>query len=98
MVDTMRKGADLVVTGESGRGTKSTDRYTLQGPRPGARPRRAGVQVTRCHAASRLRGDKLRGRPVVTEVDFGGRMDPTYGSMFTGSAPACAGESTMRER
>ena len=31
MVDTMRKGADMVVTGESGRGTKSTDRYALQG-------------------------------------------------------------------
>jgi invasion protein IalB len=31
MVDAMRKGADLVVTGESGKGTKSTDRYTLKG-------------------------------------------------------------------
>jgi hypothetical protein len=31
MVDAMRKGADLVVTGESGKGTKSTDRYTLRG-------------------------------------------------------------------
>ena len=31
MVDTMRRGSDLVVTGESGRGTKSTDRYTLRG-------------------------------------------------------------------
>jgi len=31
MVETMRKGADLVVAGESGRGTKSTDRYTLKG-------------------------------------------------------------------
>jgi hypothetical protein len=31
MVDTMRRGADLVVTGESGRGTKSTDRYNLKG-------------------------------------------------------------------
>ena len=31
MVDAMRKGADLVVTGESGRGTKSTDRYALRG-------------------------------------------------------------------
>ena len=28
---TMRKGADLVVVGESGKGTKSTDRYTLKG-------------------------------------------------------------------
>jgi hypothetical protein len=27
----MRKGADLVVTGESGKGTKSTDRYALKG-------------------------------------------------------------------
>jgi invasion protein IalB len=31
MVETMRKGADLVVVGESGKGTKSTDRYTLKG-------------------------------------------------------------------
>jgi invasion protein IalB len=31
MVDTMRRGADLVITGESGRGTKSTDRYNLKG-------------------------------------------------------------------
>ncbi len=31
MVDAMRRGADLVVSGESGRGTKSTDRYNLKG-------------------------------------------------------------------
>ncbi len=31
MVDAMRKGADMIVAGESGRGTKSTDRYTLKG-------------------------------------------------------------------
>ena len=31
MVDTMRKGSDMVVAGESGRGTKSTDRYNLKG-------------------------------------------------------------------
>jgi invasion protein IalB len=31
MVDAMRRGSDLVVTGESGRGTKSTDRYSLRG-------------------------------------------------------------------
>ena len=31
MVDTMRRGADMIVTGESGRGTKSTDRYALKG-------------------------------------------------------------------
>jgi hypothetical protein len=31
MVDTMRNGSDLVITGESGRGTKSTDRYALKG-------------------------------------------------------------------
>ena len=31
MVDTMRRGADMVVTGESGKGTKSTDRYNLKG-------------------------------------------------------------------
>ena len=31
MVEAMRKGADLVVTGTSARGTRSTDRYTLKG-------------------------------------------------------------------
>jgi hypothetical protein len=31
MVEAMRKGADMVVAGESGKGTKSTDRYTLKG-------------------------------------------------------------------
>jgi len=31
MVDAMRRGSDLVVSGESGRGTKSTDRYALKG-------------------------------------------------------------------
>ena len=31
MVDAMRRGADMIVTGESGRGTKSTDRYALKG-------------------------------------------------------------------
>jgi hypothetical protein len=31
MVDTMRRGSDMVITGESGRGTKSTDRYALKG-------------------------------------------------------------------
>ncbi len=31
MVDTMRKGSDMVVTGDVGRGTKSTDRYALKG-------------------------------------------------------------------
>jgi hypothetical protein len=31
MVDTMRRGSDLVVSGESGKGTKSTDRYNLRG-------------------------------------------------------------------
>jgi len=31
MVDAMRRGSDMVVSGESGRGTKSTDRYTLKG-------------------------------------------------------------------
>jgi invasion protein IalB len=31
MVDTMRRGADLIVSGESGKGTKSTDRYALRG-------------------------------------------------------------------
>ena len=31
MVETMRKGADIVVTGTSVRGTQSTDRYSLKG-------------------------------------------------------------------
>ena len=31
MVDAMRRGADMMVSGESGRGTKSTDRYSLKG-------------------------------------------------------------------
>jgi hypothetical protein len=31
MVETMRRGSDLVVTGESGKGTRSTDRYNLRG-------------------------------------------------------------------
>ena len=31
MVDAMRKGADLVVRSESGRGTKTTDTYSLKG-------------------------------------------------------------------
>ena len=31
MIDAMRKGADLVVKGVSGKGTQSTDRYSLKG-------------------------------------------------------------------
>ena len=31
LVDAMRKGADVVVKGESGRGTKTTDRFSLKG-------------------------------------------------------------------
>ena len=31
MVDVMRKGADAVVKGESGRGTKTTDTFSLKG-------------------------------------------------------------------
>jgi invasion protein IalB len=31
MVETMRKGADIIVTGTSSRGTQSTDRYSLKG-------------------------------------------------------------------
>ena len=31
MVDAMRKGSELVVKSESGRGTKTTDTYTLKG-------------------------------------------------------------------
>jgi invasion protein IalB len=31
MVDTMRKGTELVITSESSRGTKTTDTYSLKG-------------------------------------------------------------------
>ena len=31
MVEAMRRGSEMIVSGESGRGTKSTDRYTLRG-------------------------------------------------------------------
>jgi len=31
MVDTMRKGGELVVKGTSARGTETTDRYSLKG-------------------------------------------------------------------
>ena len=31
MVDAMRKGSDLTIKGTSGRGTQSTDQYSLQG-------------------------------------------------------------------
>ena len=31
MVETMRKGTDIVITGTSARGTQSTDRYSLKG-------------------------------------------------------------------
>jgi len=31
MVETMRKGADIVISGTSARGTQSTDRYSLKG-------------------------------------------------------------------
>ena len=31
MVDALRKGADVVIKGESGRGTKTTDTYSLKG-------------------------------------------------------------------
>jgi len=31
MIDTMRKGGDLTVKGTSGRGTQSTDQYSLKG-------------------------------------------------------------------
>lgn len=31
MIDTMRRGSDMVVRGQSGRGTQTTDRYSLRG-------------------------------------------------------------------
>ena len=45
MVETMRRGSDLVVKSESARGTKTTDTYSLKGDRAGARQGRRGVQV-----------------------------------------------------
>ncbi len=47
MVETMRKGADLVVKSESARGTKTTDTLFAQGHRAGTRQGGGGVQVTR---------------------------------------------------
>ena len=46
MVDAMRRGSDLVVSGESGKGTNRPTAMRSRA-RPGARPRRAGVQMTR---------------------------------------------------
>jgi hypothetical protein len=34
MVETMRKATEMIVTGESGKGTKSTDKYSLKGLSP----------------------------------------------------------------
>jgi hypothetical protein len=31
MIDAMRKGSDVVVKGESGKGTKTTDTFSLKG-------------------------------------------------------------------
>ena len=60
MVDAMRKGSDLTVKGISGRGTESTDQYSLKGLSAGARPRRAGVQVgLRVAAVSTVDGQPL---------------------------------------
>ena len=47
MVDAMRKGADLVVKSESGRGTKTTDTYSLKGIGQALDKVAAGVQVGR---------------------------------------------------
>ena len=45
MVETMRKGADLVVKSVSTHGTKTTDTYSLKGLGRGARQGGAGVQI-----------------------------------------------------
>ena len=47
MVDAMRKGAELVVKGESARGTKTTDTYSLKGIAQALDKVAAGVQVAR---------------------------------------------------
>jgi hypothetical protein len=31
MVDAMRKAGEMIVSGESGKGTKSTDKYSMKG-------------------------------------------------------------------
>ena len=42
MIDAMRKGADLTVKGTSGRGTQSTDQYSLKGlPQRSSAPSRS---------------------------------------------------------
>ena len=61
MVDAMREGADMVVAGESGRGTKIDRPLCAEGPGAGARPRRAGVQAERHCAPVRLFPWSLRG-------------------------------------
>ena len=51
MVDTMRRGADMIVTGESGRGTKSTDRYALRASRRrSTASRRSANEAASCPA------------------------------------------------
>ena len=47
MVETMRKGADLVIKSVSTHGTKTTDTYSLKGIGRGARQGGGGVQVAR---------------------------------------------------
>ncbi len=46
MVETMKKGADAVVKGESGRGTKTTDTFSLKGLDQALDPHRAGMQIS----------------------------------------------------
>ena len=45
LIDTMRKGADVVIKATTSRGTQTTDTFSLKGISPGARPGVAGVQV-----------------------------------------------------
>ena len=47
LVDAMRKGADVVVKSESGRGTKTTDTFSLKGIAQALDKVAAGVQVGR---------------------------------------------------
>ena len=45
MIETMRKGADMVIKATTSRGTQTTDTFSLKGACPGGRSGVAGVQV-----------------------------------------------------
>jgi hypothetical protein len=62
MVDAMRKGADLTVKGTSGRGTASTDQYSLKGLRRRSRKssRSASRALCRCSVYCRWTASSAR--------------------------------------